>query len=206
MSPLIHIILKVEGEQYEKKVTCCFMAIVILMLCGCGPNNGGVNKVDTENVTDKNNDIIESKESIVDTEKTGTKENLDNLTKDLLLELFKMDKEEILEYFGSDYEVIYTGVEGSDVGYEYKNGVLIVFTETGNSISRMELSDNIIFEGVHAGMKFDEIKKIMGDAKIQEADYETHIVYALRYNLDTNVRCSFISYSKDGNESELVIH
>ena len=110
-----------------------------------------------------------------------------------------------LALLGTDYAKIRTGIEDSEVGYQYPDGILLVVDSGEEYISRIELSGSIKYEGVLPGTKFDEIIQVLGDAKIQKVDYETHTVYRLVYDLGDR-KCTIRSGSQDGSDNVIVIH
>ena len=202
----------------------CLIALLMMSLYGCGKNNQSETitssiDVSSDNISfdvnssnsvadEINNTDIPSNNFDSDTPGSTVAEGvefIDNVTKELALNLLNMKINDALALLGTDYAKIRTGIEDSEVGYQYPDGILLVVDSGEEYISRIELFGSIKYEGVLPGMKFDEIIQVLGDVKIQEVDYETHTVYRLVYDLGDR-KCTIRSESQDGSDNVIVIH
>lgn len=120
-----------------------------------------------------------------------------------MAECFTMPMSEVIKKYGDDYQVVKTGIEGTEVGYQYENGLVFVVTDDQKSVSRIDCSDSIMIRGVHERMEFDEIMQELGQSKVQYTDWaEDHKYYSLHYTID-GIQLSFRSESADGKNSSL---
>lgn len=124
-----------------------------------------------------------------------------------ILGYFDLKKPDLLKNLGKNYEKVATGAEGSYEGYFYKDsGITIVFEDDG-SVAFIQCDETVNFNGAKAGMKFAEIKKKLGAAKIQETWIETpdHKAYELNYVIEHR-KINFLSSEKEGNNSTVTIY
>ena len=212
------------ARKRMSKKYICLIVLLMVSLYGCGKNNQSETitssiDVSSDNISfdvnssnsvadEINNTDIPSNNFDSDTPDSTVAEGvefIDNVTKELALNLLNMKINDALALLGTDYAKIRTGIEDSEVGYQYPDGILLVVDSDEEYISRIELSGSIKYEGVLPGTKFDEIIQVLGDAKIQEVDYETHTVYRLVYDLGDR-KCTIRSGSQDGSDNVIVIH
>ena len=129
------------------------------------------------------------------------------LTKQELLGLVDLTKDEIISKLGKQYTIILTGAENSFEGYCYENfGITIVFGYDG-SVAFIDCDEKVVIDGVHGGMNFSQIQEKLGEAEITETflGVEENKGYKIEYKIG-NCVLKFFSYSLDGSDSDLTIY
>lgn len=123
-------------------------------------------------------------------------------------ELFRglsLTKEDFVEKYGTEYTIRRAGAEGLCQGYYYKkSGITVVFNSTGK-VDWIECDDKANIYGARAGMRFAEIKEILGDASVREGLLEGYYrIFLLVYTFDS-IKVTFESDNPDGRNSRLSI-
>lgn len=119
-------------------------------------------------------------------------------------EFFLSTKDDLLSRLGNKYEIVGIGAEGTYDGYYYKDlGLKFAFD---NGVSWIECNDDIIIHGVHGGMSFDEVMKILGNTEVEESWIETpyNKTYEIYYDFD-GFTLWFTSSGSDGQDTWLDI-
>ncbi len=198
-------------KNYATIGIVCFLCCI--SICSCGKKDN--NKVETYVTEDPENSEILDKDNIIiygsDTEDATILPNDEKKLEDEMVEVdaidiancFNLPIEEILKKYGDSYAVINTGIEDTEKGYEYTSGLIFVVCDDEKTLSRIDCKDSIIINGVHGGMKFDEIMKFLGDEEVQCDDIaEDEKYYSLTYQINDLIIC-FRSCSADGTNSTM---
>lgn len=202
---------------------------IIIVLAGCKgiiiPNNsntlietsGSETDILSANGTgseEATNDMITSNlETTVSIETTQTTEeqesiqNTGSITKDDLLSLFKLKKDEVIKKLGDKYDIVFTGAEGSYEGYEYKELGITVCFDSDDTIAFIDCDEKVSIDGARTGMSFAQIQEKLGKSEVKETWIETpeNKAYEITYTVD-NCVISFLSIDKDGTDCGLSIY
>lgn len=179
--------------------------------------NTGIEDSSTNNTTlDKSTvtaEISDNSASIKTSESTKVEIQKDNtqgssyISKDVLLSLFKLKKDDILIKLGNTYKLVPAGAEGSYDGYWYKElGITIAF-DADDSIAFIDCDKNVNIDGARAGMNFRQIQEKLGKSEVKETWIETpeNKAYEITYTKD-NCTISFVSAEKDGTDCNLSLY
>jgi|GEM_PF-1336839 len=82
-------------------------------------------------------------------------------------EIMTLNKKQVIKRLGSNYKMVYAGAEHAQEGYRYENyGMTIIFENS--EISLIECDEKISINGAKLGMKFSEIKSVLGEGESRE--------------------------------------
>jgi len=85
---------------------------------------------------------------------------------DHIIQLFKMEKNEVIAWLGDDYTIVPAGAESLLSGYEYeKYGITVVFEDEGG-FRVLYCTDEVDISGARLGMTFAEIQGLLHNAEI----------------------------------------
>ncbi len=204
-----------------KKIVILIMALSILMVLvsckginapdnsdtlietsGSEPDMQSVNKTGSEEAT--NNINSSNSETTVIAETT---QNTGSITKNQLLDLFKLKKDEVIKKLGDKYDIVFAGAEGSYEGYDYKELGIIVCFDSDDTIAFIDCDEKVSIDGARTGMSFAQIQEKLGTSEVKETWIETpeNKTYEIAYIMD-NCVISFISTDKDGIDCGLSIY
>ena len=155
-------------------------------------DNRYLNETEPESVTEIESEL----EPVLEPEKTS--EQNDFLEKygifypDLehIAKLFSMQKNEVLNWLGNDYEIVMAGAENTEEAYEYREfGMVIIFDSWNNpdTINYIDCTEIINIKGAKLGMTFTEIQEVFPECEIFPIQPIVPTVdprFALTYNWD----------------------
>jgi hypothetical protein len=118
-------------------------------------------------------------------------------------DLMDLKKDELLERFGDDFEIVPEGGEGSEEGYRYEQlGLTFVFEGADNHIAWVSCSEKVDINGARTGMDFEQIQEKLGITEINDTFIETpeHKAYEINYKIG-DCTVNFFSQDKDGKDA-----
>ncbi len=182
--------------------------LLLLILCSCSNNNQQIPSAETSvasiSSTVKRETTSEHEPNIAEDSEASNTNNIVELTEKDFNRLFTLSKDDILKYFGNEYEIVDDNEFVQD-GYFFEKYSLTITFDDNNLISAIYCGDKVSIDGAKKGMAFNSIMEKLGKTDIEEIVFISDYAYRISYNMKQYI-VTFTSYDKTGDDSMLIIY
>lgn len=200
----------------KKNILLIFVFTVGLLGCSSNDMNNKNKTTPIPNTTAVINDVINKgtdNEVINPNGNTKPSEDGDSLSKTFIpnfeniKKIMGLNKEQVIDVLGDNYEIVPAGAEGLKEGYYYEEyGVTIVFDyfPIPDIVGYIKCNEKVDIKGAKLGMSIPEIKAILGEGKIKEP-FPDHLMYIITYEFEDIIVWFGGAGGKDGVPTALEI-
>lgn len=120
-----------------------------------------------------------------------------------------LNRENIVNELGDNYELIKIGSDEKSEGYRYSElGLTFIFDyfydEEKYVLTSIICDKKVDYNGTKTGMKFSTIEEILGKGNIISSDQSNKETYSLNYLID-DFTITYMSYNSDGKGSQMIV-
>lgn len=141
------------------------------------------------------------------TEKNSESGNTQVILGDDVIELLSLKKDSVFERLGAFYDTVEVEYKSSPEGYYFpERGITVVFDDAIDMIDFIKCESVLSVKGVNAGMKFEDIQKILGKSEVNKrwSENTENIIYEIKYQFE-NYSFLFYSQYENGENSTFII-